>query len=107
MDFFLDQLENLLTDERRGRVGMITYVARAAYVPLGGGCLARVEYVTQMIADKYEAVRVTILNVREGKVDSLDFRFSDYFEPMPVDVFIRRIPLRYQSNGILRWCLIW
>lgn len=95
MSFFQEELARLLENERIKKKGMITYAGRAAYIPLGGGCRAKAEFVTLRIADKYEANRIAVLNIREGMVDSLDFRFDDYFAPMPAGGNARHTVIPY------------
>lgn len=84
MNFFQKQLQRLLEDERQTIPKLISYLGRTAYVPLSGNRQARVEFVTLIFAEKYEAVKVTILNASEGMVDQMLFRFKDYFSRMPV-----------------------
>ena len=59
-------------------------VGRTAYVILGNNRLARIEFVTLDIAERYEAIRVTILNTGEGEIDQSEFRFRDFFTPVPL-----------------------
>ena len=77
MNFFQKQLQRLLEDERQTIPKLISYLGRTAYVPLSGNRQARVEFVTLIFAEKYEAVKVTILNASEGMVDQMLFRIKD------------------------------
>lgn len=54
-----------------------TYVGRACYVRLSERNRAKVQFISTHIADKYDALRLTILNRDEGTVDNLVLRFSD------------------------------
>ena len=54
-----------------------TFVGRACYVRLSDMNRAKIEFVTCGTADHYEALQMSILNRRDGKVDALRLRFSD------------------------------
>lgn len=54
-----------------------TYVGRAGYIPLGEQLRARVQFITCGHADRYEAIKITILNRHEGQVDANLLRFGD------------------------------
>ena len=54
-----------------------TYVGRTCYVRLGGLNGAKLDFFTGIAADKYIALRMTILNRREGQVDTLRLCFND------------------------------
>ena len=67
--------------ELRRIVGVIypdaRYIGRAAYVDLGGGNRGKFEFVTLGVADNYEAIRASIINQNDGKLDSVTLRFAD------------------------------
>lgn len=54
-----------------------TYVGRTCYVRLGGLNRAKLDFFTGIEADKYIALRMKILNRREGPVDTLLLYFCD------------------------------
>lgn len=56
-----------------------TYTGRACYVRLSDTNRAKIQFVTGMVANQYDALRITILNLSEGQVDVLLLRFSDLF----------------------------
>lgn len=56
-----------------------TYVGRACYVRLSDTNRAKIQFVTGIVANRYNAIRVTILNCSEGQVDVLLLHFSDLF----------------------------
>lgn len=104
MNFFQKQLKRLLEDERRALPKVISYLGRTAYVPLSSNRQARVEFVTLIFAEKYEAVKVTILNASEGMVDQMLFRFKDYFSRMPVGGGIsKELPHIWIYDGKPEW----
>jgi hypothetical protein len=75
MNFFEQELRRL-TKHCDG-INNPTFAGRACYVDLGGDNRAKLEFVTGIVADRYEAVKATILNRSEGEVDTLRFRFED------------------------------
>ena len=54
-----------------------TYVGRACYVRLSNMNRAKIQFVTGIVANQYNALQLTILNRSEGQVDTLRLRFSD------------------------------
>ena len=54
-----------------------TFVGRACYVRLSDMNRAKIEFVTCGTADHYEALQMSILNRRDGKVDALRLRFNE------------------------------
>jgi hypothetical protein len=53
------------------------FAGRVCYGELGGDNRVKLQFVTHGTMDRYEAVKVTILNRTDGEVDSLLLRFSD------------------------------
>ncbi|MDO4563329.1 MAG: hypothetical protein Q4C12_05795 [Clostridia bacterium] len=54
-----------------------TYVGRACYGSLCKDIRARIEFTTSGIADDYDALQITILNRKEGKIDVNRIRFLE------------------------------
>ena len=54
-----------------------TYVGRACYVRLSDMNRAKIQFVTGIVANQYNALQMTILNRSEGQVDTLRLHFSD------------------------------
>ena len=54
-----------------------TYVGRACYVRLSDMNRAKIQFVTGIVSNQYNALHMTILNRSEGQVDTLRLRFSD------------------------------
>ena len=77
MNYFEQELRRLfgndtnITDKR--------FVGRAFFGKLTDNLRVRVEFVTLGTADKYEAIKATIINRNDGPVDSITLRFSDLF----------------------------
>lgn len=94
MNFFEQELRKVVSP----RFLDATYVGRACYVPLGEGLRARLQFVTCGHADHYVALKMTVLNPKEGDVDSLLVRFADLLGKKPTNN-------PYFKNGILPY--IW
>ena len=90
MTFYEQELRKIVGE----RYPDATYVGRACYVRLSDMNRAKIQFVTgivsnqynalQMtilnrIANQYSALRLTVLNRQEGDVDNLLLRFSDLF----------------------------
>jgi len=54
-----------------------TFAGRACFADLGGDNRVKLMFVTLGYADRYAALKATVLNRTDGEVDSLLFRFSD------------------------------
>lgn len=54
-----------------------TFVGRACYVRLSDINRAKIQFISTNIASHYDALRLTILNRKDGEVDNLLLRFSD------------------------------
>lgn len=78
MNFFNQELRKL-TKGAGFASGNVKVLDRTAFVKMSDDRRARVEFVTLGVADNYTAVRVTILNKKEGEVDCQLLRFADYF----------------------------
>lgn len=53
------------------------FVGRACYGKLDEDIRVRMEFATERTADQYCALKVTLLNRKEGPIDSMFLRFSD------------------------------
>ena len=72
---------NFFEQELRKIVGSAypdaTYVGRACYVRLGEKNRAKIQFVTGIVGNQYNALQMTILNRCEGTVDTLRIRLTD------------------------------
>ena len=73
MTFYEQELQKIIGE----RYPDATYVGRTCYVRLGDMNRAKIEFVTAIQADRYNALQMTILNRCEGKVDVLRLQFAD------------------------------
>ena len=73
MNFYEQELKKIVGD----RYQDATYVGRACYVRLSDTNRAKIQFVTGIVANHYNALQLTILNRNEGQVDVLRLRFTD------------------------------
>ena len=54
------------------------FAGRAAFIRLSDGRRARVEFAKGIMANCYEKLLVTVINVKDGAIDRLSLDFKDY-----------------------------
>lgn len=74
MNFFEQQLRNVFADMDNAQ-----YIGRACYIPLDDDTKVKARFVTTGIADHYNALKLSVINRKEGVSDSLMLCFKDYF----------------------------
>lgn len=101
MNFFQGELLTLF----RGRSEFqdARYVGRACYVPLPDGTKIKAEFVTGMMGNQYDALRLTAISPTEGKMDVELLRFSDYFRKVPRSNLDSITPYMWVYNGKAEW----
>ena len=70
-------LENELKKVLSSSYPNATYVGRSCFIDLGGLSRAKVHFDTSYIANEFDMLKVTVLNRREGVVDTMNLLFSD------------------------------
>ena len=73
MTFYEQELRKIIGEQYPDA----TYVGRACYVRLSDMNRAKIQFVTGIVSNQYNALQMTILNRSEGQVDTLRLRFSD------------------------------
>ena len=73
MNFFEQELHKIVAPKYPDA----TYVGRACYVRLDELNRAKIQLVTGIVANQYHALRISILNRNEGRVDVLLLNLSD------------------------------
>ena len=73
MTFYEQELRKIIGEQYSDA----TYVGRVCYVRLSDMNRAKIQFVTGIVANQYNALQMTILNRSEGQVDTLRLRFSD------------------------------
>lgn len=66
MTFYEQELRKIVG----GRYPDATYVGRACYVRLSDMNRAKIQFVTGIVSNQYNALQMTILNRSEGQVDT-------------------------------------
>ena len=79
------------------------YVGRACYVPLPDGTKIKAEFVTGMMGNQYDALRLTAISPTEGKMDTELLRFSDYFRKVPRSNLESITPYMWVYDGKAEW----
>lgn len=74
-NFFEQELRKLFADG--GIIDDPKFVGRACLGSLDGDLRVRAEFITMGIAEHYSALRLTVLNRKEGVVDKSVLRFED------------------------------
>ena len=75
MNFFESELKKII-----GNSAILKdqkYVGRMCYGTIGGDLRARVEFVTLGVSDHYAGIKASVINRKEGVVDSILLQFSD------------------------------
>ena len=75
MNFFESELKKIMGDS--AILKDQKYVGRMCYGTIGGDLRARVEFVTLGVSDHYAGIKASVINRKEGVVDSILLRFSD------------------------------
>ena len=103
MNFFEQQLRNFTGKTTAFKSTSPIYIGRACFLTLSEGRRVRLEFITLGTAEQYEALEVTVINLRDGKLDSIRLRFSDYFAPRPTLGGDARAPHIWMCDGKARW----
>lgn len=77
MNYFEQELKKIIAQSTAA--GSASYVGRACFVSPASDIRVKLKFVTLGHADHYEALRLTVLNRRDGPVDSVTIRFADLF----------------------------
>lgn len=75
MNFFEQELRKIIGQSTAAADA--SYVGRSCFVRLNPDLRAKLTFITMGIASHYEALKMTILNRKEGEVDNTVLRFSD------------------------------
>jgi len=75
------------------------YAGKAVITKISDDLRAKVEFVTDRVANQYEGLRLSIINRNEGVVDSQTFKFYEIIGLKGSD----RKPHIWDDNGKLSW----
>ena len=105
MNFFESELRKLF--EGQGILDHPTFVGRTCYGDIGEDLRARVEFVAPKTADHFSAVRVSILNPREGVIDQAQIHLEELLGKKEVPgnpYFLKGVaPYIWIYNGKADW----
>ena len=90
MNFFEQELRNLMSQGIAPKSSRTSFVGRSCYTTLSGSRMARLDFVTTGTADNYTALTITILDSNQGAIDSQRLRFKDHFT-LTTDTFGNKI----------------
>lgn len=77
MDFFERELKKIMMDS--GMLKDQKYAGRKCYGTVDGDIRARIEFVSLGLSENYGGIKVTLINRKEGPIDSMVLRFADLF----------------------------
>jgi len=100
MNFFENELRRIT--DMCGEIKNPVFAGRACYGDIGGDNRMKLQFVTTGKANRYEALKVKILNRTDGEVDNLLFRFSDFWVKNP-DSSYREGIISENSDGKINW----
>lgn len=83
MTFFEQELKKIFGKDMG--LSDIRIVGNACYGRLSGDIRMKAAFATGRVADQYEMLKVTMLNRREGPIDSVALHFSDLWGRKKVD----------------------
>lgn len=101
MTFFEQELRKIVSSEYPDT----TFVGRACYVRLSDMIRAKIEFTTCGRADRYEALKMTILNPTDGEIDTLRLHFADIWGRGQVNNLLNQQfgPYAWTDNGKTEW----
>lgn len=82
MNFFEQELRKLFGDG--GIIDSPQFVGRACLGSLGGDLRVRAQFVTGIIANQYNALKIVVLNRTDGPVDTMVLNLKDLLGMKPV-----------------------
>ena len=77
MNFFEQQLRNIFNGSEHSND--IKYIGRSCYITLDEATKVKATFISTLISNQYDALRLEVLNRNDGAVDKLTLRFADYF----------------------------
>lgn len=77
MNFYEQELKKIMGES--GVLKKQQYVGRKCYGVIDGEIRGCVEFVTLGISNQYAGIKASLLNRKEGQIDSMLIRFSDLF----------------------------
>ena len=102
MNFFEQELRKLA--DQCGALADPRYIGRACYGRVSGGIRAKLQFVTMGTHERYEALKVTLINNTDGVIDSNTIRFKDIWGTQKGTNYAGDIsPQMWTYNGKTEW----
>ena len=104
MNFFEQELQKIVS--RNKQIRNPTFVGSACYGQLSDDLRVKLQFTTLGTSQKYEGIKATILNRKDGSVDQAVFRFSDILGMKQVNSpsYSRRLtPYAWTYDGKTDW----
>ena len=102
MNFFESELKKIMRNS--AILKDQKYVGRMCYGTIGGDLRARVEFVTLGVSDHYAGIKASVINRKEGVVDSMLLRFTDIWGKPKTPTFREGIaPHIWSCDGKYEW----
>ena len=103
MDFFEKQQRILTGNDTVFKSSKRAYLGRACYITLGGDRLARLNFVTSELRDRYDCLEIAILDKNRGLIDKLMLHFKDIFAAQKVGTDTKVTPYIWIYQGEVSW----
>ena len=78
MNFFEQQLRNIFNGSEHS--DNIKYIGRSCYIPLDEATKVKATFISTLISNQYDALRLEVLNRNDGAVDKLTLRFAEKYK---------------------------
>lgn len=103
MDFFEKQHRILTGNDTVFKSSKRSYLGRACYITLGGDRLARLNFVTSELRDRYDCLEIAILDKNRGLIDMLLLHFKEIFAAQKVGNDTKVTPYIWIYQGEVSW----
>lgn len=106
MNFFESEYRKIL--EKENVFENVTFVNRECFGKIDNELTAKLSLETLEVSDRYEALKIQIINRVGGVIDSIMIRFEDVFGKKNVETSGRHeriVPHIWEYNGVASWYL--
>lgn len=104
MNFFEQELRKLTVNNFT--LSDAKFMGKVCYVPITDSTRLKLEFITQGTSQKYQAIRATMLDKKEGVIDTLTLTFADIWGTKQVsnpNFNDGIIPYAWTYNGKSEW----
>lgn len=82
MNFFEKELRKIVGNQ--SAFENAKYIGRACIAELDGGVKLKAEFITGIVADHYQTLKLTAINPADGVIDRQLLSFNDYFKKQSI-----------------------